>query len=56
MYRRHASRAAAAAASLWWVASAELYTSICRVLANNDVPTGPGRIPLEAALPAHWEG
>lgn len=28
----------------------------CRVLANNDTPTGPGRIPLEVALPADWEG
>lgn len=28
----------------------------CRVLANNDVPTGAARIPLEATLPADWEG
>ncbi|KAL4421530.1 hypothetical protein ABPG75_010821 [Micractinium tetrahymenae] len=27
-----------------------------RVLANNDVPTGAARIPLEAQLPADWEG
>jgi hypothetical protein len=27
-----------------------------RVLANNDVPTGAARIPLEACLPADWEG
>ena len=26
------------------------------VLANNDVPTGTARIPLEAVLPADWEG
>ena len=30
--------------------------SACSVLANNDVPTGAARIPLEAALPADWEG
>ncbi|KAL4418676.1 hypothetical protein ABPG77_010623 [Micractinium sp. CCAP 211/92] len=27
-----------------------------RVLANNDVPTGAARIPLEAQLPSDWEG
>ena len=27
-----------------------------RVLANNDVPTGAARIPLQATLPADWEG
>jgi hypothetical protein len=27
-----------------------------RVLANNDVPTGPARIKLDAHLPADWEG
>jgi hypothetical protein len=27
-----------------------------RVLANNDVPTGAARIPLDARLPADWEG
>jgi hypothetical protein len=27
-----------------------------RVLANNDVPTGAARIPLEVCLPADWEG
>ena len=29
---------------------------LCRVLANNDVPTGAARIPLEALLDAGWEG
>lgn len=28
----------------------------CRCLANNDAPTGAARIPLEATLPADWEG
>jgi hypothetical protein len=29
---------------------------VCSVLANNDVPTGAARIPLEAQLPPDWEG
>lgn len=29
---------------------------LIKVLANNDTPTGPGRIPLEALLPDDWEG